>query len=405
MLERPAARQRPRPGRRAPQRGRSTQDLLVLPPVAGAAAGVWAAGVGLFAVGVLVTVVWAVTGRGDDGLLTPLGAAGVIWLAGQHVGVTTATATVTLLPLLLLAADLALLVVAGRWAVRASSTRTWPAAGALIGAGAAAYAVLGVLVASVGSLAGATASPVTAALLCAVTAAAGLGTGVLVGSPLGAELRDLLPAPARDGLLAAAALAGALTCAVALVAAVAVLLRWSTVVPLTHQLAPGPGDALGVLLLSLAYLPNLLVWVLAYVAGPGFGLGADAGVGPFAQSGALLPGVPLLGAVPEQAPAAAPLLLLVVVACGAVAAVVLRHRRHLGLGDEVVALVVGSVVVGVGSGLLAALSGGALGGGRLVGLGPAPLATGLAVAGLSLAGALLVSLGTHLLPTLWVAED
>lgn len=371
-------------------------------PVAAVTCAVWAAGVGLVAVGALVTLAWALTGRGEDGLGTPVSAAGVVWLAGHHAGVTVGSATITLLPLLLLGIALVLLVLAGRWAVRITSTTTWPDTALLVVGGAATYALVGMLVAQASSLAGAEVPPVTAAVACGLVALLGLGAGALAGGPLGAALLGRLPTWARDSLVAAGAAAGALAVAVGVVAAIAVVLRWSSITSLTHQLAPGGGDALGVLLLSLAYLPNLLVWVLAYVAGPGFAIGGGTGVDPFSQSGGLLPVVPLLGAVPEQAPAAGPLLLLLPVAAGAVAALVLRHRRSLPLREEAIGLVGGAVVVALGAALLAALAGGALGDGRLEQLGPPALATGLALGGLVAAGALLVSLGSHVLPTIWV---
>lgn len=399
MLERPPARPKdPRPRR-------SREDVVGTLPVAAVASALWAAGVGLVAVGVVVTAVWALTGRGDDGLGTPLSAAGVIWLAGHHAGVAVGGATITLLPMLLTGLALWLLFLGGRWAVRITSTTSFADTALLVVGGTATYALLGMLVAQASSLAGAEVEPLAALGWCGVLALVGLGTGALAGGPLGRALLDRLPSWGRDGLLAAGAAAGALAVAVGIVAAVALVVRWSSITSLTHQLAPGAGDAAGVLLLSLAYLPNLLVWTLAYVAGPGFSVGGGTGVDPFSQTGGLLPAVPLLGAVPEQAPAAGPLLLLLPVAAGMVAALVLRHRRHLPLRTEAVALLVGAAVVAVGAAVLAALASGALGDGRLEHLGPPALAAGAALGGLVAAGSLLVSLGTHVLPTIWVTDE
>jgi len=174
---------------------------------------------------------------------------------------------------------------------------------------------------------------------------------------------------------------------------------------MTHQLAPGVGDAVGVLLVSLAYLPNLLVWTLSYVVGPGFGVGGGATVDPFYAAGALLPGVPMLGAVPSDAPAAGPLLLLLPVAAGIVGSVVLRRRIHLALLPEVGAVLGGAALLGVVTLVLAALSRGSLGDGRLVGLGPAPLVTGIVTFGLVAAGAVLWTLVVRITPTIWVTGE
>jgi hypothetical protein len=369
----------------------------------------WAAGVGLFITAGCVTLAWALGGRGDDGLSTPLSASGVVWLTGHHAAVSTPVGEVTLLPLLPFALSFTLLVLAGRWAVRIATVETVPDTVLLVVAATATYSCLAILVSQVSSLAGAEVDGWTAFLSSAVVAATGFSCGALAGGPYGAVLLGRVPRVVRDGLLAAGAAAGALAVVVGLAVAVALVTRWSTVTGLSHQLAPGGGDAAGLVLLTLAYLPNLLVWALSYVAGPGIGVGAGATVDPFPSTGALLPGLPALAAVPSTAPAAGPLLLLLPVLAGVVAALVVRHRRHLGLREEALALLVGSAVVALGATGLALLAGGALGDGRLTGLGAPAYAAGAAVGGLVAAGALLVALGTHtlptLLPTLWVSHD
>jgi hypothetical protein len=402
-LERPAA--HPRPGIRV---RRTRGDVVGTLPVAAVTAALWAAGVGLLITAGCVTLAWALGGRGDDGLMTPLSASGVVWLAGHHAPVTTPAGTVTLLPMLPLLLVLTLLTLAGRWAVRIASVVTLPDTVLLVVAATATYSCVAILVSQVASLAGAEVDGWTAFLCIGLLAAIGVAVGAVIGGPYGAALVARLPQAVREGLLAAGAIAGSLRVVVGVAVTAAIVARWSTVTGLSHQLAPGAGDAAGVVLLTLAYLPNLLVWALSYVAGPGIGVGAGATVDPFTSTGALLPGVPVLGALPSAAPAAGPLLLLLPVLAGVVGAVVLRHRRHLGLRDEVVALLVASGVVAVGTAVIALLASGSLGDGRLAGLGPSALAAGAAVGGLVAAGALLVSLGTHVvprvLPTLWVHD-
>jgi Family of unknown function (DUF6350) len=373
-------------------------------------AALWAAGVGLLVVGALVTLSWALTGRGDSGLSTALRASGVVWLAGQHAAVDTVTpsgpgASVTLLPMLVHALMLVLLVLAGRWAVRASSVRSASDVTLLVVATVATYTCVGVVLAQISSLAGATVSGPTATLACGLTAALGVSTGAISGSDAGARLLARLPAVVRRGVMVAIVAGASLVAMAGVVAVVAVVSRWSSVTSLAHQVAPGAGDAVGLFLLSLAYLPNLLVWTLAYVAGPGFGVGATTSVSPFSSGGGLLPAVPLLGAVPSPSPSLAPLLLLLPVLAGLVGSVVLR-RRHRGLGqrDEALTLLSGAGLLGVAAAVLCGVSSGSLGDGRLVALGPAPLATALALGGFVAAGALLHSLGSRLMPTFWVTD-
>jgi hypothetical protein len=400
MLERPST---PPRVTRAPRRTR--QDVVGTLPVAAVTAALWAAVIGLLVIGVLVTIVWAVSARGADGIVTPVAASGVIWLVAHHAPVDTTSGTVTLLPLLLLALPLALLQRAGRWAARATATTDASDAGLVVVAATATYAALAFLVAQGASLGGASVSPFSALLWSSLVAVVGLGAGVIDGAGLWPGIADRLPAALRRGGPVAVQGGMALAAVVGVVAVVAIVLRWGTESGLLHSVAGSAGDTVGVVLVSLAYLPNLLVWTLAYVVGPGFGIGAGQSVSAFSSGGALLPGLPLLGAVPPDSPAAAPLLLLVPVVCGALASILLRRRETLDLVDEAGALLAGAGLLGVAVVLLAWLSGGSLGAGRLTGLGPAALATGAATFGLVAAGAVLWSLVVRITPTIWVTGD
>jgi hypothetical protein len=397
MLERPST--PPRVERR-PRRTR--QEVVGTLPVAAVTAALWAAAIGLVTIGVLVTIVWAVSARGDDGVVTPVAAAGVVWLVAHHAPVDTATGTVTLLPMLLLVLPLVLLQRAGRWAARVTATTDPADAGLIVVAAAAAYTALAFLVGQGASLGGATVSPLAALVWPALVAVVGLGAGVVDGASLRPVLLDQVPPVLRRAGRAAAVAGTGLVAVSVLVAIVAVATRWSSVQSLGSTIAHGAGDVVGLVLVSLAYLPNLLVWTLSFVVGPGFGVGAGQSVSAFSAGGALLPGMPLLGAIPADSPAAAPLLLLLPVACGIAASVWLRRSERLSLVDEVVALVAAATIVGVATVVLCWLSGGSLGGGRLTGLGPPALLTGLATFGFVAGGAVLASLVVRLTPTIWV---
>jgi hypothetical protein len=374
-------------------------------PVAAVTAALWAAAVGLVVIGVLVTLVWAVSARGDDGILTPVSASGVVWLVAHHAPVDTATGTVTLLPMLLLALPLVLLRGAGRWAARVTATTEPRDAALLVGAATAAYAAIAFLVAQGASIGGASVSAFLALLWSALVAAVGLTAGVVDGAGLRSDLVARAPIWLRRAGSTALTAGIALSAVAGVVALAAILSRWSTEASLARAVSVGAGDTVGIVLVSLAYLPNLLVWTLSYVVGPGFGVGGGATIDPFSASGGLLPGVPLLGAVPPDAPAAAPLLLLLPVLCGVLAALLLRRRQDLRLADEVVALLGGAGLLGAVTVLLCWLSGGSLGAGRLDSMGPPPLTTGLAVFALVAAGAVLWSLLVRITPTIWVHAE
>ncbi|HET8926252.1 MAG TPA: DUF6350 family protein [Microbacterium sp.] len=142
-------------------------------------------------------------------------------------------------------------------------------------------------------------------------------------------------------------------------------------------------DALGATLVTLGqlvYLPTLVVWGLAWVAGPGFALGAGTAVSPAGTQVGVIPGIPVLGAMPESISPWLLLVLLLPVAAGALAGWVMRSRLR---GDAVLPRVVLTVSVAVlaaaGAALLAAVASGSLGPGRLAHIGPEPGPVALAV--------------------------
>ncbi len=394
-----------RPAPRGATKGPSSGGIVATLPVAAATAAAWAALVGLVLVGVVVVLVWAVSGRGDDGIATPLQAAGVVWLVAHHAPVETGTATVTLLPMALLALPLALLFRSGRWAARTCATRTWGDAALLVAAGTAVYGLIGLLVAQSASLGGATVPDLPALGWTALVAACGLAAGVGAGASLVEPGWQSLPERVRWMCVVAATAAAACVALAGVATAVAIVARWSTVTGLHHQLAPTATDSLDVVLLSLAYLPDLLVWALAYVAGPGFAVGGGAVVDPFSMSGSLLPALPVLGAVPTEAAAAAPLLLLLPVLVGAGSVLVLRRRVSLPVVEEALVVLGGAALLALPVAVVCALAGGSLGSGRLAQVGPNPLAVAGALAALVGAGALLTVLLAHLLPTMWAHDD
>lgn len=173
----------------------------------------------------------------------------------------------------------------------------------------------------------------------------------------------------------------------AVVVAVAVFVRGGQVVALFQA---GNVDVLGavvVTLAQLAYLPTLVVWGLAFVAGPGFAVGTGTSVSPAGTQTGPVPGIPLLGAVPESTTPWLLLLALVPVALGALAGWIARSRlaatASSSHGDPFgarLAIVAGiALVSAVAAAALSAVASGSLGPGRLAELGPQPGAVALAI--------------------------
>lgn len=154
-------------------------------------------------------------------------------------------------------------------------------------------------------------------------------------------------------------------------------------------------DALGATMITLAqasYLPTLVVWALSFIAGPGFAVGTATLISPAATSAGIVPGVPLLGALPESTSSWLLLLALIPVSFGVFAGWIARsrlvrtvHLRHAdgSAYDPVaarLAMTAGiALVSALGGAAMAALASGSLGPGQLVDFGPQPGAVALAV--------------------------
>lgn len=351
------------------------------------------------------TLLWA-SGLGADadwGALWP--AAGTIWQLGHFAPVTLALPEELLIRTGLSAqaerftvslAPLALAVFTAVFGYRSGSRAAR--------AGAWATGVLGStlvvgLLASV--IAVTTATPVTTV----PAAAAILGPALVFGAPAlaGALVRawnegdgglvdavsERLPDSVQDGV--DAAVRGLAVCLVgfigfgALVLAVLFVARGGEIVALTQA---AQADLLGVVVLSLGallYLPTLVVWFAGFVAGPGFAVGTGTAVSPAGTSLGPVPGIPVLGVVPESTSTWLLLLALLVVGLGAFAGWSVRGMLLTGRTDaeslrsRLVALGVLAVGSGTGAAVLAWAAQGALGPGRMAELGPAPGPLALAV--------------------------
>ena len=68
---------------------------------------------------------------------------------------------------------------------------------------------------------------------------------------------------------------------------------------LTDTLSPGPIGSLLLLLTEIAYVPNAVVWAIAFCLGPGFAFGAGTVVAPTGAALGSLPAFPMLAALPS----------------------------------------------------------------------------------------------------------
>ncbi|MFC8192223.1 DUF6350 family protein [Cellulomonas sp. NPDC057328] len=316
-----------------------------------------------------------------------------LWLLAHGVPVAVGGAAVTLVPLGL--------TVLAAFTCYASARRSGVATRSGAAAALAAYAALTVLVALVCGVGGA--GVVRALLGAVVVGGAGLGAGLLrrpeapTWAVLVAPVRDRLPAAVVVGLRAGLLVAAALVAVAALVTATWVVAGRATVADVVRLLGL---DAVGGTVLAvgeLAYLPNLVLWALAWVAGPGFAVGAGTRFAPAEVVAGPLPAVPLLGVLP--APGMAGGLLLVAPAALVVVGVLAGlavHRRLVPVRarDVLVAVATTAATGGLLVTALQLAAAGAAGPARMAQVGASAWLVGLAVAGGAGLGALVTAVPT-----------
>ena len=196
--------------------------------------------------------------------------------------------------------------------------------------------------------------------------------------------RGVLTQSLRGGVAAVAIV----VLASSLLLTVMIILNYAQVIALYEGIHSGVLGGIAVTLAELAFLPNLLLWVAAWLVGPGFAIGAGSSVGPLGTSLGPLPAVPILGALPTGDFAFGFFGLLVPVVAAFLVGVAIRPAvvRSVGLSNAedrspLAILIATGVGVGVVGGLLLGIlswiSGGAAGPGRLAEVGPDALMVGL----------------------------
>jgi hypothetical protein len=391
VLSRPSRPSTPRAGsgpagtrRRRPQPAPTPQALGVV----GVAAALRAAGLGILAVMVVVLVAWAADADSGAGAGEAVATALMAWLAAHHTHLSVPGGELALVPLGLTALPAALLHAATLRAGRAAGARSRRDVVALASSGTAAYAVVAALVALLARTSTVEALPVSAFAGAGVVAALSCGSAAVRAAGSWDGVARRLPPRVRTALPAAAGALGVLLAGGALLTALSLLAHRDRAAMLVDGLGVGVGGGVLLALLCLAYVPTAAVWGSAYVAGPGFAVGAATSVSPFGTDLGAVPAVPLLAALPQEpGPGWAPLVLLVPVAGGVLAGLLARRSpAPVGGGWRAVAGTAGcagALVAGAMAGLALVASGPA-GPGRLAETGPAWWAVGPA-AGLEVA--------------------
>ncbi|WP_433329131.1 cell division protein PerM [Spirillospora sp. CA-294931] len=364
--------------------------------VTGLVGALWCVGIGL-AVLVTVTLIgWIAAPRTalGPGLPGVFRTAVNFWLVSHHAGFSAGHGRVGLLPLGVMILPGALLYRSGGWMIRAAGVPGKARIGVVhvALALAAPYALLA------GLLALAATSPVVkpsawqALIACFLVGliAGGLGAaralvasrGRRVRSGLGALLK-LLPDRPRSLVIGVAGSLAVLLGSGALLVAGSLALHMSEANRLYEMLAPGIVGGVLLLVIELAFLPNAIIWGMSYAIGPGFSVGAGTSVSPTGVFLDVVPTFPMLAALPEPGPA--PVVSLVALGAPFVAGAVggvLTIRAMPSPVYEAAPMwgFVSGALTGAAAALLAALSGGPLGDGRMATMGPSAWQVGLLAA-------------------------
>ena len=371
------------------------QELL---PGARAAAGSWL----LLALPALL--VWVVAPLTTVPWGQAVGLASAGWFLGHGIPVGVSGASISLTPLGLWALVLMMTVRSVRglldrseaaapgttWGQRLR-TRILPG----YGAGYAAAAIVAWLLTLAGparplllGVVGVLWVPALAMVICLVRRAARDEAAPLVGRVL-----DRLPCwavraivPGLQGAVALAALGVVIVLA-------AVIVRFGTVTGLQSALAPGLVGGVVLVLGQLLLVPNLALWALSWIAGPGFSVALGSSVTVTGAQPGLLPLVPVLGALPSGGPLpgwVVAVLALPVLVGGATSFLVTRPMARLAswrakLTTSAAAVTVSALAIT----LLAVLGSGSVGVERMRHVGPSPFLLGAALLAELLLGAVL----------------
>ncbi|MEV4600215.1 DUF6350 family protein [Amycolatopsis sp. NPDC049253] len=292
---------------------------------------------------------------------TAFSAAGVLlsagpgWLAGFQVQLGIGGHPLGVLPLLpTIGAVLLVARTASGAALRLGCT-TLRQAVPLISVIGAAHALFGLLIGLLSLSAPVRVNPLLAFVVPGVFAVLAATGGAVRRCGLPAAVADRLDPLAIRGLRAGALGLASLLAVGAIVFTVATVASMSTVDDLFE---PSFGNSFGLLLLSVAYLPNAVVAALSFVSGPGFTIGS-LDVSLVGYRGGSVPAVPLLGGIPEHTAAWWPVLLVLPAAVGALVGWSVRHADDDPAGRIRIVAVAGAVV-GFGCVVLGTLAGGRL---------------------------------------------
>lgn len=402
MLSRPGARD----GGQSHPPGSAPDQVTAAPTKPVVVAAVISAGAclltGLLTCAAVAVIGWlAATFGGASGAIR---AGASAWLVAHKAGVTLGSGSLTVAPLGLTLFFAWCLYRGGKSAARSSAADRTQDLILLCGVFAAVYGLGGLIVALLTADGALKVSPLSAFLGCASLAFIAATIGVLVESGAAHDLADATPSGLRDAVPAAAAAVLTVIGIASVLYGVLLAIHFSRITGMLELLDAGVIGSVVLFAICLMLVPNVILYVVSFLAGPGFQLGVGTTIAPTGVDVGNLPALPLLAAVPADGATPSYLLVLTAVvplAAGVVAGLVVARRGLAegeadALGWDAFALRGGisALLAGVMLWVLMALSGGSAGPGRMaaVGIPHALSAAGVLAAGMAIGASITAAL-------------
>jgi hypothetical protein len=401
MLSRPGARDGG--SHQAPGPAQSDATAPTKPVIVSAVIGAGACLLtGLLACAAVAVIGWLAAAFGGASGAVRAGA--TVWLIAHKAGATLGGAPITIAPLGLTLFLAWCLYRGGRFTARVSGAdraKDLITASAVL---AVTYGLGALIIALLTSDSAVKVSPFSAFLGAATLAVLAGTAGVLVESGAAQDIADATPPGLLDAVPAAAAAVLSVVAVASLLYAVLLAVQFSRVTSMLELLDAGVVGSVVLFAICLMLLPNVILYVVSFLAGPGFQLGIGTSIAPTGVDVGNLPALPLLAAVPADG--ATPTYLLVLTAlvpllAGAVAGLVVARRGIAAedaeaLGWDAFALrgCIAALLAALGLLVLMVLSGGAAGPGRMaeVGIPGALPAAGVLGAGMAIGAAITAGL-------------
>ena len=354
--------------------------------MAGGVAALAAAGGGLALLATLTLIGWITAphvGLGG-GLAGALRSAGLLWLVAHHVEVTVhGVGRIGLLPLGLVLLPAVLVERAGRWMTReghvAGLLEVVPAAMSI----ALPYALFTGAVAVASRTSVAAPSLWQSVMMGFLVALLASGFGAARSLAPWRKLVGWVPPRPRSVILGMLAALAVLAVCGALLDAISLMVHLAAYKQAVTALNPGIFGSVLLLLASLCYLPNSVIWAVAYMLGPGFSFGIGTAISPSGSALGAVPAFPMLAALPVGPTAAFPawlgfFVLVMPYLAGALAGLMTVRIAPTPSFEAAPfwGLVTGTLTAVI-IGFAAKFSGGPLGAGRLAAVGPAGGEVGL----------------------------